>query len=187
MAVRQMADMTFEEGVVNLVPDLRAFGRSLTREHARADDLVQDTIVKALSNKEKFKEGTNLRAWLFTILRNTFYSGKRKQKWEVEDVDGVYTERLSVKPAQDGVMELSDFRKAFETLPPDQRESLMLVGAAGMSYDEAAEICDCAVGTVKSRVNRARARLADMLHMREDEPGLTDGATLAAMVDIRSA
>ncbi|WP_316015074.1 sigma-70 family RNA polymerase sigma factor [Roseobacter sp. HKCCA0434] len=178
-----MSNLSFEEGVVELVPDLRAFGRSLTREHARADDLVQDTIVKALSNKDKFKEGTNLRAWLFTILRNTFYSSKRKQKWEVEDVDGAYTDSLSVKPSQDGVMELSDFRRAFDTLPPDQRESLMLVGAAGMSYEEAAAVCECAVGTVKSRVNRARVRLSELLHLDKDEPGLTDGATLAAMVD----
>ncbi|SOH94743.1 RNA polymerase sigma-70 factor, ECF subfamily [Monaibacterium marinum] len=176
-------EIDFEQSIVELVPDLRAFGRSLTREHARADDLVQDTIVKALSNKEKFQAGTNLRAWLFTILRNTFYSSKRKQKWEVEDVDGAYTDSLSVKPAQDGVMDLSDFRKAFETLPSDQRESLMLVGAAGMSYEEAAQICDCAIGTVKSRVNRARARLTDMLGMDQDEAGLTDGTTLAAMVD----
>ena len=178
-----MAELSFEEGIIELVPDLRAFGRSLTREHARADDLVQDTIVKALSNKDKFKEGTNLRAWLFTILRNTFYSSKRKQKWEVEDVDGVYTDSLSVKPAQDGVLDLADFRKAFETLPHDQRESLMLVGAAGMSYEEAAEICDCAVGTVKSRVNRARARLTDLLGLGTDAPGMTDGTTLAAMIE----
>ncbi len=178
-----MADPTFEELVVGLVPDLRAFGRSLTRDHARADDLVQDTIVKALSNRDKFQEGSNMRAWLFTILRNTFYSSKRKQKWEVEDVDGAYTDGLRQKPQQDGIMDLSDFRRAFDTLPPDQREALMLVGAAGMSYEEASVICECAIGTVKSRVNRARSRLTEILGLREDEVGTTDSRTLAAMVE----
>ncbi|RED18579.1 sigma-70 family RNA polymerase sigma factor [Pontivivens insulae] len=178
-----MSEMSFEEELVSLVPDLRAFGKSLTRDNARADDLVQDSMVKALSNQDKFQPGTSMRAWMFTILRNTFYSMKRKQKWEVEDVDGAYQDSLSQKPAQDGVMDLADFRRAFDTLPSDQREALMLVGAAGMTYEEAAEICDCAVGTVKSRVNRARGRLTDLLHLNDDEHGRTEGTTLAAMIE----
>ncbi len=163
------------------VPAMRAFARSLTRDHSNADDLVQEAILKAWSNLDKFREGTNLRAWLFTILRNTFYSLTRKRKWEVEDVDGVHAAALVQKPEHDGVMELADFKVAFATLPVDQREALMLVGASGLSYEEAAQICQCAVGTVKSRVNRARTRLAELLHLDEEDTGETSAMTMAAM------
>ena len=170
-----------DEIVTHLKP-MRAFALSLTRDMARADDLVQDTVVKAWTNIEKFTVGTNMRAWLFTILRNTFYSERRKAKREVADVDGAMTERMSEKPAHDGHLALSDFRRAFEKLPAEQREALILVGAQGFAYEEAARMCGCAIGTVKSRANRGRKRLAEMLDMREDEAmELTDQATIAVI------
>jgi RNA polymerase sigma-70 factor (ECF subfamily) len=175
-------ETAIHEELVAHVPAMRAFARSLTRDHASADDLVQEAVLKAWSNLDKFEEGTNLRAWLFTILRNTFYSIARKRKWEVEDVDGLHAARLPQKPEQEGVMELEDFKAAFATLPVEQREALILVGASGLSYEEAAGVCECAVGTVKSRVNRARARLADILYGGEADAGETSALTMAAMI-----
>lgn len=161
---------------------LRAFALSLTRNASAADDLVQDTIVKAWKGFHSYNAGTNLRAWLFTILRNTFYSDRRKGQREVADVDGIMASTLAVKPHHDGRLAMADFEKAFELLPVEQREALIMVGASGMSYEEAAESCDVAVGTVKSRVNRGRAKLVELLSMQEDEPfELTDTATVAVV------
>ncbi|AXS42533.1 sigma-70 family RNA polymerase sigma factor [Breoghania sp. L-A4] len=151
------------------IPSLRAFAASLVGVGDRADDLVQEALMKGWANLDSFTEGTNVRAWLFTILRNAFYSSYRKNKREVQDVDGAYSSRLAEHPAQDGHLDLADFRRALETLPSDQREALILVGASGFSYIEAAEICGCAVGTVKSRVNRARVRLAELLTVESAE------------------
>jgi len=151
------------------IPNLRAFAVSLTGSSERADDLVQETLMKAWAKFHTFQEGTNLRAWLFTILRNEFYSQVRKRGREVEDAEGTYAARLASQPAQGGHMDLSDFRKALAELPADQREALILVGASGFSYEEAAEICECAVGTIKSRVSRARTRLAELLSLEEGE------------------
>ena len=170
------------EEVVEHLPAMRAFAASLTRNPAAADDLVQDTIVKAWKNFDKFREGSNLRAWLFTILRNTFYSDLRKKKREVEDVDGVMAASLSEKPAHDGRLALADFEKVFAELPVEQREALILVGASGLSYEEAAETCGVAIGTIKSRINRGRARLTDLLDINDDESiELTDQATMAVV------
>ena len=144
---------------------------SLCGDKERADDLVQETLFKAWNHLDSFKEGTNLKAWLFTILRNTYFSERRKRRREVEDADGSYAATLATHPEQHGHMEMQDFRAALVKLPDDQREALVLVGAAGFSYEEAAEICGCAVGTIKSRVNRARNRLADMLGLAEGETG----------------
>lgn len=149
--------------LVRLVPELRAFALSLSRNPSVADDLVQETVLKAWAKLDTFAEGTNMRAWLFTILRNTFYSGARKGKREVPDIDGAYAAQLSQKPDHDGRLALRDFAVAFAKLPDEQREVLILIGASGLSYDEAAETCGCAVGTIKSRLNRARARLAELL------------------------
>ncbi|MEO0820977.1 MAG: sigma-70 family RNA polymerase sigma factor [Pseudomonadota bacterium] len=162
-----MSGDIFADGLTEHLPSLRAFARSLTTGTAQADDLVQETVLKAWSNRDKFAPGTNLRAWLFTILRNTHYSEMRKRRREVEDVDGALTASLAQAPAQMGQMDLRDFQRAFAELPVDQREALVLVGAIGSSYEEAAEICGCAVGTVKSRVNRARKRLATLLQHNE--------------------
>jgi RNA polymerase sigma-70 factor (ECF subfamily) len=156
------------------IGSLRAFAVSLCGDRDRADDLVQETLFKAWNHLDSFKEGTNLKAWLFTILRNTYFSERRKRKREVEDADGSYAARLSSRPEQPGHMEMRDFQAALSQLPDDQREALVLVGAAGFSYEEAAEISKCAVGTIKSRVNRARNRLADMLQLDDTEDGAAD-------------
>jgi RNA polymerase sigma-70 factor (ECF subfamily) len=155
--------------IVALMPSLRAFSRSLCPNPARADDLVQETLLKAITNLHRFEPGSNLRAWLFTILRNTFYSELRKRQREVEDAEGAHAARLAQHPNQPGVADMEDFKLAFAQLSADHREVLALIGAAGASYEEAAEICGCAVGTVKSRVNRARARLAELLGMTLEE------------------
>ena len=162
------APQAFKAELIELLPSLRAFARSLTHNPAQADDLVQDTLVKALANVERFEPGTNLRAWLFTILRNHYYSQLRKSKREIEDADGKFAARLSSRPEQDGSVDLEDFKVAFQQLAPDHREVLTLVGASGCSYEEAANICGCAVGTIKSRVNRARKKLSEMLGLDED-------------------
>lgn len=177
-----------KDELVNHLPAMRAFAMSLTRNSAAADDLVQDTVVKAWSNFDKFKVGTNLRAWLFTILRNTFYSNHRKRRREVEDPEGTMSDKLSEKPHHDGRLAMGDFRKAFAQLNDEQREALVLVGAEGFSYEEAAEMCGCATGTIKSRTNRARKRLAELMHLEdEDELELTDAATLAVVSDSSAA
>ncbi len=168
--------------LVSHLAALRAFALSLTREGSSADDLVQDTIVKAWSNIDKFEVGTNLRAWLFTILRNTFYSGRRKARREVSDSDGIHAAKLATRPDHDGRLAMRDFRNAFDQLGDEQREALILVGASGFSYEEAAAMTGVAIGTVKSRANRGRRRLAELLHLDEgEEYALTDQATLAAM------
>lgn len=150
------------------VSHLRAFAQSLAGDASRADDLVQETILKAWTSFDKFERGTNMRAWLFTILRNTYFSEFRKRRREVEDVDGQFAAQVVQPPQQQGMLARVDFEQAFKTLPPDQREALTLVGASGLSYEEAAKICDVAVGTVKSRVGRARERLNELLGNSED-------------------
>ena len=162
----------FRSELIELLPSLRAFARSLAHNPAQADDLVQDTLVKALSNVDRFEPGTNLRAWLFTILRNHYYSQLRKAKREVEDTEGRLAARLAVRPEQDGSVDLEDFKVAFQQLQPDHREVLTLVGASGCSYEEAAEICGCAVGTIKSRVNRARRKLTEILGLESEDQAI---------------
>ena len=176
------------EELVEHLPAMRAFAISLTRNAAVADDMVQATLVKAWTNIEKFQPGSNMRAWLFTILRNTYYSNRRKAKREVADVDGVLTNNLAEKPAHDGRMQLADFRKAMGKLSDEQREALLLVGASGFSYEEAAEMCGVAVGTIKSRTNRARKELAVLLGYRENEPlEITDDATMSVISASKSS
>lgn len=180
-----------KDDLIAAIPALRAFALSLSGKPDRADDLVQETLVKAWANMGSFLPGTNLRAWLFTIQRNIFYSQYRKRRREVEDADGQRAAMLSTAAAQPGHMDFQDFRKALARLPVDQREALMLIGASGLSYEEAAEICDCAIGTIKSRVNRARTRLAELLgddasaelhQKRRGVPGL-DSTLSAAQED----
>ena len=154
---------TFRQDLLDAIPSLRAFAISLSQNADRADDLVQETLVKAWDKQASFQPGTNLKAWVFTILRNEFYSQMRKRGREVQDSDGLITARLAVHPSQHGSLDLRDFRSALETLPEDQREAIILIGASGFSYEEAADICGCAVGTIKSRVSRARSRLQEIL------------------------
>ncbi|ALA16716.1 MULTISPECIES: sigma-70 family RNA polymerase sigma factor [Chelatococcus] len=152
-----------KQDLLKAIPSLRAFAMSLTGNPDRADDLVQEALIRAWANLGSFTEGTNMVAWLYTILRNAFYSEYRKRSREVEDVDGRAAAAQAMPPSQLDHMNMCDFRAALMTLPADQREALVLVGAAGMSYEEAAEICGCALGTIKSRINRARTRLAQVL------------------------
>ncbi len=157
----------FRDGLVAEMPSLRAFAISLSGQQQLADDLVQETLLKAWANADSYQSGTNLRAWLFTILRNTFFSLHRRRGREVQDSDGVYSERLESPPAQESALDFADFRIALAQLPAEQREVLIMVGAAGLSYEEAAGICNIAVGTVKSRISRARATLAARLGTSE--------------------
>jgi RNA polymerase sigma-70 factor, ECF subfamily len=160
---------SFRQGLLAALPSLRAFALSLSNNAARADDLVQDTILRAWQNQHRFQEGTNLNAWLFTILRNAFYSEQRKRMREVADEDGAYSARLATAPDQGHRLDVQDLRAGLAKLPHDQREALILVGAEGMSYEEVARICGVAIGTVKSRVNRARNRLAQLMGYAEDD------------------
>jgi len=171
-----------DELVKHLAP-LRAFAFSLTRNMAAADDLVQDTIVKAWTNIDKFTKGTNLKAWLFTILRNTFYSSVRKHRREVADPDGIHAQSLFVKPDHDGRLAYRDFQRAFDQLSPEHREVLILIGASGFSYEEAAAMMDVAVGTVKSRTSRARRRLSELMFLADGEDAFSgvDQASLTVM------
>lgn len=161
--------------IVNYLSPLRAFAISLTRNVAAADDLVQDTIVKAWTKIDKFTPGTNMQAWLFTILRNTFYSDRRKHRREVPDPDGIHATKLSVKPDHDGRLAFSDFRAAFDQLSVEHREVLILVGGSGFTTEEAAEMMGVAEGTVKSRTNRARKRLAELMGLADGESVLIGG------------
>lgn len=171
-----------DEIVIHL-RDLRAFAMSLARNSAAADDLVQETIVKAWSNFDKFTVGTSLRAWLFTILRNTFFSHRRKVSREVADPEGFHAGRLSVLPRHDGTLALREFLVAFDKLSAEHREVLILVGANGYSYEEAGQMMGVATGTAKSRASRARARLAALMGMDAPtgNPVLTEAQTLAVV------
>jgi RNA polymerase sigma-70 factor, ECF subfamily len=160
---KRAASSRVSADLLAVIPNLRAFAVSLCGSLDHADDLVQETLVKAWGRLDSFAEGTNLRAWLFTILRNIYYSEYRKRRREVADPDGAFAANLATAPAQGGHMDLLDFRAALQQLPSDQREALILIGASGLSYEEAAGICGCAIGTMKSRVNRARNRLAEIL------------------------
>jgi len=158
-------DPSLRAAMLAAIPRLRAFAISLCRNPERADDLVQETLLRALANIDSFQPGSNLPAWLFTILRNLFRSDYRKRRREVEDAEGSYAKTLKTQPAQSAHLEFEEFRTALDKLPQDQREALILVGASGFSYEDAAAICGCAVGTIKSRVNRARSKLSALLYV----------------------
>ena len=155
------------EQMLGLLPILRAFALSLTNNPSRADDLVQDTLLRAWTHCSRFQRGTNLEAWLFTILRNSFYSEHRKRKHEVEDPGETYAGRLSVPPAQEAGLEMNELRLALACLPRRRREALLWIGVEGLTYEEVAAIQGVAVGTIKSRVNRTRSQLARLLHMED--------------------
>ena len=174
-------DESVRKAVLGAVPSLRAFAISLCGNVDRADDLVQETLLRALANIHSFQPGTNMSAWLFTILRNHFRSEYRKRRREVEDGEGRYAETLKSQPEQYGRVEFREFREALTHLPADQYERLALVGASGFSYEEAANICGCAVGTIKSRVNRARTRLAELMSIEDADEFGPDEQTRAVM------
>jgi RNA polymerase sigma-70 factor (ECF subfamily) len=160
--------------MVALVPQMHTFARSLTRDGTRADDLVQEALARALANIDRFRPGTNLKAWLFTIVRNEHYSQLRRRKFEAHGVDTDSLPEPSVPPDHDGDLEVRDLNRALATLSPGQRTALILVSASGFSYEEAAKICGCAVGTIKSRVARARDTLMAILDGRTPQAAARD-------------
>ncbi len=179
----QMTDSAFKTQLMSNLPTLRAFAISIVGKVDRADDLVQETLMKAWANRASFAEGTNMRAWLFTILRNEFYSVFRKRRREVEDADGQIAASVGVAPEQHSKLDFQDLKTALLKLPVDQREALLLVSASDMSYEEAAEVCGVAVGTIKSRVSRARGRLVELMGLgHTGDIGVESGikASLAA-------
>jgi len=170
----------FKDELLAAIPALRAFAVSLCGSVDRADDLVQETLMKAWENMSIYTPGTNIRAWLFTILRNTFYSQHRKRRHEVNDA-GQTAATLSTPPDQIAHLDFADLHIALQKLPPDQREALILVGASGHSYEAAAEICNCKVGTIKSRVSRGRTRLGELLGLDATDDFSADQKWRAAL------
>lgn len=173
------AEIEFKRLLVGVVPALHRFAVSLTREPIAADDLVQDTLLRAWRSRTRFEQGTNFEAWTFTILRNAFYSGQRKRR-ELQDEDGSRTARLASLPDQAGRLDLQDMRAALDRLVPAMRETLVLVAIEGLSYEEVATIMGCQIGTVKSRVWRARDQLARALGYAGGEVG-NDAVMLSAL------
>ena len=184
-----------EKDLLACIPHLRAFAWFLARNRERADDLVQDTIVRALGAAQQFRAGTNLKGWMFTILRNLHYDEVHKNRIQMQSLDDPLAHEPTVLPSQVASLEFGDFRRAFWQLADDQREALILVGASGLSYEEAAKACECPKGTIKSRVSRARRELLQILEdglladRRRDTPamagyigGLLDGRRPAASI-----
>ena len=162
------SSVAFRQGLIEVLPGLRAFAMSLIPNATRADDLVQETLLKAWAKQEQFVPGTNLKAWLCTILRNQFYTEIRKRKREVEDADEAMAAQMVAPAAQEHGSDLRTVWQHIGRLPALQREALLLVGAQGLTYEAAAEVMGCEVGTAKSRVSRARALLAEKLGLMGD-------------------
>jgi RNA polymerase sigma factor (sigma-70 family) len=158
-----LPDDEFKDQLGAVIPHLRAFGRSLSGSRDLADDLVQETLLKAWAARKRFQAGTNMRAWTFIILRNLFLSQMRRARFKGEWDDITASKILAAPASQDRHIELGDMQRALLHLPQPQREALILVGAGGFAYEEAAEICGCAVGTIKSRVARGRVALEALL------------------------
>ena len=158
-----LPDNEFKDQLGAVIPHLRAFGRSLSGSRDLADDLVQETLLKAWAARKRFQAGTNMRAWTFIILRNLFLSQMRRARFKGEWDDITAAKILAAPASQDKHIELGDMQRALLHLPQPQREALILVGAGGFAYEEAAEICGCAVGTIKSRVARGRVALEALL------------------------
>ena len=159
-----LSDKDFKAQLGQVIPHLRAFGRSLSGSRDLADDLVQETLLKAWAARDRFQAGTNMRAWTFIILRNLFLSQMRRARFKGEWDDFTADRLLAMPAGQDQQINLSDLQRGLLQLPQAQREALILVGAGGFAYEEAASICNCAVGTIKSRVARGRAALEIILN-----------------------
>jgi RNA polymerase sigma-70 factor (ECF subfamily) len=169
------------DAMLAAVPSLRAFAISLSGKVDRADDLVQETLLRAIASINSFQPGTHMSAWLIAILRNLFRSEYRKRRREVEDTNGSYAESLKSHPEQYSRLEFEEFRMALAKLPFNEREALLLVGASGFSYEEAAAICESAVGTIKSRVHRGRTRLSKLLSIDAPDRFGPDHTTRAVL------
>jgi len=176
-------DRAFHEELVGLIPQLRAFARTLTGDPTAADDLAQDAMMKAWDARQSYSIGTNMKAWTFMILRNQFYSEKRRS-WRLSQLDQEAAERTLVAADDPAApVALDELRLGLTMLPPEQREALILVGAGGFAYDEAAAICGCAVGTVKSRVSRARRALHEILERGDyDRDGKSAGDAMSSIL-----
>ena len=176
-------DNAFKRELVALIPHLRAFARTLTGDPTAADDLAQDAMMKAWDARASYQMGTNMKAWTFMILRNQFYSEKRRS-WRQSQLDQEAAERTLVAVDDpESPVALDELRLALATLPEEQREALILVGAGGFAYEEAAEICGCAVGTVKSRVSRARRALHAILEQGAyDRDGASAGDAMRSIL-----
>ncbi len=174
----------FKRQLTEVVPHLRAFARGLCGRPDMADDLVQETLLKAWAAQDRFEPGTSMRAWTFVILRNAYLTDMRRNRFR-GDYDETVAERVLTAPAgQEEPIHLSDMHRALLTLPAERREALLLVGAGGFSYEEAANICGCAVGTIKSRVGRARAALTAMIEEGAiPERSLNDPAAHRAILE----
>jgi RNA polymerase sigma-70 factor (ECF subfamily) len=182
-----LSDPEFKKQLAQVIPHLRAFGRSLSGSRDLADDLVQETLLKAWAARQRFQAGTNMRAWTFIILRNLYLSQMRRARFKGEWDDLVADRILAAPASQDRHVELSDMQRALLHLPQPQREALILVGAGGFAYEEAAEICNVAVGTIKSRVARGRVALETLLSegqlpTRASHPGNGDQTALEAIM-----
>ena len=181
MTLTTFDDRAFQTELVALIPHMRAFARSLCGDFSQAEDLAQEAVAKAWGSRASFTPGTNMKAWTFMILRNQFYSEKRRS-WRSTPLDPETAERTLVAVANTtSAMELDELRRAMAMLPDDQREALILIGAGGLSYEEAAEVCGAAIGTIKSRVSRARDRLALIYAegvIREDGGSPSDAVSL---------
>jgi RNA polymerase sigma-70 factor, ECF subfamily len=162
-------DGSVRQAMLDAIPHLRAFAISLSGNITHADDLVQTALMRGLENLDKFQPGTSMRAWLFTILRNHFYTEVRRRRREVADPDGVMVGNLATMPEQGARLDFNDMQSALARLSVEQREALLLVGAEGLSYEEAASICGTTLGTIKSRISRARTRLAELLDLEPEE------------------
>jgi RNA polymerase sigma-70 factor (ECF subfamily) len=156
----------FRDGVLELIPQLRAYAATLARSRPEAEDLVQDTLMRAWLYRQSFQPGTQLKAWLYKILRNQFYTASTKSRWLVEDVDGRFANAIAAAPDQAWRVEFGELLDGLSELSADTRDAVLLVLAAGLTYEEAASVCDCHVGTMKSRVNRGRLALAERLDPR---------------------
>jgi RNA polymerase sigma-70 factor (ECF subfamily) len=167
--------------MLSLIPKLRAFAVSLSHDRDRAEDLIQETLLSACRNLDRFEPGSNMGAWLFTILRNNFHSERRKGHRYVQDVEGAYSSSLVVQPEQLVCSEYEELRTALRKLPKNMRDILLLVTVGGISYPEAARICGCATGTAKSRVHRARIRLAELLSIESPADFASDPGLLAVI------
>jgi RNA polymerase sigma-70 factor, ECF subfamily len=166
---------SIDDLLIETIPHLRAFARALTRDRDLADDLVQETVVRALSAASQFRPGTNFRAWIFTILRNHHINTLRGRRMRFDALEDVSESHHATPPTQEVHLEIEDFQRAFMGLPVEQREVLLLVGASGFSYEEASRIVGCAVGTIKSRVSRARRVLYPKVMGEADETADSTG------------
>ena len=186
-----LSDPDFKDELAAVIPHLRAFGRSLSGSRDLADDLVQETLLKAWAARKRFQAGTNMRAWTFIILRNLFLSQMRRARFKGEWDELTAAKILAAPASQDRHIELGDMQRALMHLPQPQREALILVGAGGFAYEEAAEICGCAVGTIKSRVARGRVALEALMtsgkmpsrRQHKSDPNKSALQTIMAQVD----